>query len=117
MTAGARCGPAALAVFSCTGRGESVFVGPGVDADGGDCEARVIDEALAGEMPFIGAYCNGEIGPHVCCGYAGWSRAAGGIAQEDKGSAGRSLGGDPLNVFPRSKATSLGYTTVLSGIS
>ena len=40
--AGARCGPAALAVFSCTGRGQAVFKGPGIGHEAeGDCEARV----------------------------------------------------------------------------
>ncbi|GLI61526.1 hypothetical protein VaNZ11_003907 [Volvox africanus] len=66
MRSGARAGPVAMVVFSCTGRGREIF---------GDteCEARIADQVLQKRVPFVGAYCNGELGPHVRHGYVGWS--------------------------------------------
>ncbi|GIM15723.1 hypothetical protein Vretimale_18463 [Volvox reticuliferus] len=67
MRVGARAGPVAMVVFSCTARGRKLFG----DASA-ECEARIADEVLHKEVPFVGAYCNGELGPHVRHEYAGW---------------------------------------------
>ncbi len=66
---GARSGPVALAVFSCTGRGKEVF-----KSDSSN-EAEMADAALGGELPFVGAYVNGEIGPKIRNHYVGWALA------------------------------------------
>ncbi|KAG2502247.1 hypothetical protein HYH03_000733 [Edaphochlamys debaryana] len=68
LAAGARAGPVALAVFSCTGRGRAIF-----GEASAECEARIADEVLGRGTPFVGAFCNGELGPAVRAGYAGWA--------------------------------------------
>ncbi|EFJ43558.1 hypothetical protein VOLCADRAFT_106819 [Volvox carteri f. nagariensis] len=67
LRAGARAGPVAMAVFSCTGRGGSIF-----GEDSAECEAGIADQVLQQGVPFVGAYCNGELGPYVRNGYVGW---------------------------------------------
>ncbi|GAX78941.1 hypothetical protein CEUSTIGMA_g6381.t1 [Chlamydomonas eustigma] len=66
-TSGVRCGPAAITVFSCNGRGASIF------SDSHLNEAKITDTVFQKQVPFIGAYCGGEIGPRVRYGYVGWA--------------------------------------------
>lgn len=89
----------AVAVFSCVGRGDGVYAG----GEDGGCEARAADEALGGRVPFVGAYLNGEIGPHVRNGYVGWA-----FAGCDGVAGGRVLQQDP--------AEGQGYTSMYAAI-
>ncbi|KAG2439657.1 hypothetical protein HXX76_005007 [Chlamydomonas incerta] len=67
LAAGGRSGPVALCVFSCTGRGRAIF-----GEANAENEARIADEVLQRGVPFLGGYMNGELGPYVRHGYAGW---------------------------------------------
>uniref|UniRef100_A0A7R9V599 FIST C-domain domain-containing protein n=1 Tax=Chlamydomonas euryale TaxID=1486919 RepID=A0A7R9V599_9CHLO len=96
--AGARSGSEALAVFSCTGRGRASVFADADDDDAAACEAFLADNALNSEVPIVGAFCNGEIGPHVMGGYAGWAFSGcapvgGGIGQGGSNGSGGACGG------------------------
>ncbi|WIA08540.1 hypothetical protein OEZ85_007972 [Tetradesmus obliquus] len=83
--AGARSGLMGQAVFSCTARGRELYNRDddddvegdeteghqaGLHADG---EAALVDAAMQQGCPFVGVYCDGELGPPVQHGCLGWA--------------------------------------------
>ncbi|KAL6759388.1 hypothetical protein V8C86DRAFT_2574598 [Haematococcus lacustris] len=68
LAAGARSAAVGAAVFSCNGRGRSIF-----GAGSNQSEALILDEVMTRELPFVGAYLAGELGPYIRHGYAGWA--------------------------------------------
>ncbi len=72
--AGARSGRQSLLAFSCVGRGKALYEGFGAQESEAQ-EACLMDDALAGQGPFWGAYVVGELGPQQLhgsgCGFAG----------------------------------------------
>uniref|UniRef100_A0A383WJK7 FIST domain-containing protein n=1 Tax=Tetradesmus obliquus TaxID=3088 RepID=A0A383WJK7_TETOB len=84
--AGARSGLMGQAVFSCTARGRELYNrdDDDDDVDGdeteghqaglhADGEAALVDAAMQQGCPFVGVYCDGELGPPVQHGCLGWA--------------------------------------------
>lgn len=78
VASGARSGLSALAVCSCTGRGQQLYMPAGSLASFGDvCEAAIIDRVAARSVPFAGVYVSGELGPEVQNQCVGWAQPGG----------------------------------------
>eukprot|EP00198_Chlamydomonas_reinhardtii_P008713 XP_001698050.1 predicted protein [Chlamydomonas reinhardtii] len=100
----------------CTGRGRAIF-----GEANAENEARIADER---GVPFLGGYMNGELGPYVRHGYAGWffnplcvqppgSGASGASAGSHGAAVGVVAGG---RVLPLDRTQMQGYTSVYAAL-
>ena len=64
--------PTAMCLFSCTGRGKNIIISENGESKGVS-EAAIADSCCDGNVPIIGCFLNGEIGPKIQAGFMGWA--------------------------------------------